>query len=249
MGEPKCATTDHVVLWVRDPISRLCSTWNFKGQWRQASVLKIVRSLELLGKDEAHLDLEAMLAALRARHTDDTSLFEDLYLVLKSVQHATTDTAFYLGDAAEHAERWVDKSSSCQGVLDQLPVWFVGRSEHMTEDWDKLVMKTTDRQRQVDVVMPHTHATPRQGKELSKGSVAVLRKFYAADYACIRTMVDKGWLERAYVDAITRDDKVYSLFCAGSSWVFPLTKSCAVFEFTLLGLSEDALQGEEARDV
>eukprot|EP00961_Rhodomonas_salina_P071104 954796-Rhodomonas_salina.3 len=223
MGGARCAQTGRVLLWVRDPVSRMISTWNFQDAFASPDAVRAARSWNLVRDNETAVDLESMLTRLASKEKaeDPETGFEQLYSVLRCTvdSHALLDLVFYLGDMPEspgsqvhRLEReipktWANKSKGCQAILDQLPVYFVGRTEHEDRDWTTFSHKITGGR--VSYPVPHTHKTNRQQKPLSVASVRYLRRFYSADYACLKSMVDKGWLSTEYWDSITSPDNVY----------------------------------------
>eukprot|EP00286_Rhodomonas_abbreviata_P024959 CAMPEP_0181307066 /NCGR_PEP_ID=MMETSP1101-20121128/10657_1 /TAXON_ID=46948 /ORGANISM="Rhodomonas abbreviata, Strain Caron Lab Isolate" /LENGTH=412 /DNA_ID=CAMNT_0023413209 /DNA_START=350 /DNA_END=1588 /DNA_ORIENTATION=+ len=208
-----CNSTGHVLLWVRDPISRLVSTWNFvknhsSQSFVNASYANVLEAAGKVGVSEI-MDAEDGLNMLvetmaRRKHTG----LEDLFTVLKAVNHATTDIAFYLGNKTNFPTSWADKSANCKEVLDRLPVFFVGREENMVEDWNMFVKKASQGMAQAPQ-LEHVHQTSVNKHQLSNLSVLFLRKFYQADFECINDMVERGWIDRDYYPAITSQNNVY----------------------------------------
>lgn len=95
-----------------------------------------------------------------------------MYERFSGVSHATRDITYYIGNAQQYATTWQERSTSCNDVIDALPIWFVGRIEHMTEDWDAFLDKTIDpRLPREDLKHHHQSRDGFEGKLLSPTSV------------------------------------------------------------------------------
>ena len=193
-----CPATGHVVTWVRDPVSRLVSVWNFADQQ------KADRNEPLLD------DLNAVVEAIADKQVDEETRLSDMFDAFVKVSHATSDMAFFFGNSKVKARTWEQRSTNCEVIAEgSLPLWFVGRTEHFQDDFEALLDKTID-PRLPRISLPHTHSTGRKGKFLSKKSVDLLRRFYRVDYECIRQLVNRGFLGEGYMDGILSETKMYT---------------------------------------
>ena len=193
-----CPATGHVVTWVRDPVSRLISVWNFADQQ------KAERNEPLLD------DLNSVVEAFAEKQVDEETRLSDMFDAFVKVSHATSDMAFFFGNSKVKARTWEQRSTNCEVIAEgSLPLWFVGRTEHFQDDFEALLDKTID-PRLPRISLPHTHSTGRKGKVLSKKSVDLLRKFYKVDYECIQHLIKGGFLSEDYMDDILSETKTYT---------------------------------------
>ena len=193
-----CPATGHVVTWVRDPVSRLISVWNFEDQQ------KAERNEPLLD------DLNSVVEAFADKKVDEETRLSDMFDAFVKVSHATSDMAFFFGNSKVKARTWEQRSTNCEVIAEgSLPLWFVGRTEHFQDDFEALLDKTID-PRLPRISLPHTHSTGRKGKVLSKKSVNLLRRFYKVDYECIQHLIKGGFLGEDYMDDILSENKMYT---------------------------------------
>ena len=193
-----CPATGHVVTWVRDPVSRLISVWNFVDQQ------KAKRGEPLLD------DLNSVVEAFADKQVDEETRLSDMFDEFVKVSHATSDMAFFFGNSKVKARTWEQRSTNCEVIAEgSLPLWFVGRTEHFQDDFEALLDKTIE-PRLPRISLPHTHSTGRKGKVLSKKSVDLLRRFYKVDYECLRHLIKGGFLGEDYMDAILSEAKTYT---------------------------------------
>ena len=191
----QCSILSQMLIWVRDPVSRLISLWDmhWETHWHQK------------------VDLNTLILSMVELEKKNGTGLSRLFKTFNSIPHAVTDIAFYLGDSKiflREDRTLANRSENCQKILLGFSNnTFVGRTEHMLADWDRFMNQTIGVQ--VQLTLPHTHASLNQRKRLSPTSVGFLRLFYHQDYKCIQDMVDFGWLGVDYFDEITRLDKVY----------------------------------------
>jgi hypothetical protein len=198
-GLDACCSTGNVLLWVRDPVSRMISTWNRNQEKKKEKFPSFNQT-----------DLNTMLDS--ARKDNSSSAFEKVHTVLAKVPHATTDNAFYFGDKNTYPELWKERSTNCRTVLDQIQpyIFFVGRTEHYDADWISFTSKLTGAKRDSQALPLHVHASAYGTNILNPENVAFLRHFYKSEYDCIKIMVDKGWLGQEYWNDIISTTKQYS---------------------------------------
>jgi len=84
---------------------------------------------------------------------------------------------------------------------------FVGRAEHMDEDYTRLVETLRARDllaRPVPAAPPRNKAMPAESKNVSLGSCSVynLQQYYMEDYQIIRYLAQEGFLPREYPEQI-----------------------------------------------
>lgn len=222
-----------VILWLRDPISRLTACWNFFlnlhswREWKHAMAAQnqsiytprgtlirrseVVRWLKqaaapigLHDRNQAR-DLNTVLFALQ-QHRNDSLLAAKA--AFRHVDHAMTGINFYVGGLR-----------GLRGIKRNL--LFVGTTETMMQSWEGLVdvlvhtlgwgkalpPNTTT----ASLVLPHTHSSSsgRRQHVLNASSVAFARRMYLDDYKCIDWLVSERFLPFEYLDIVHNDSKVY----------------------------------------
>eukprot|EP00559_Dactyliosolen_fragilissimus_P003416 CAMPEP_0184857370 /NCGR_PEP_ID=MMETSP0580-20130426/2537_1 /TAXON_ID=1118495 /ORGANISM="Dactyliosolen fragilissimus" /LENGTH=362 /DNA_ID=CAMNT_0027352935 /DNA_START=471 /DNA_END=1559 /DNA_ORIENTATION=+ len=222
-----CASTKHVLLWVRDPITRFISTWNFNEHFKNKEVLQLAREMDLIANNSSNannVDLNYVLDKLRNTFSNNTKNgilnekfnseergFDKFYHLFKIVDHATTNTNFELQEAVDdnpsNSRTRASMKGSCEQMVNFLPIWFVGRTEHFDEDWKAFEDKTI--QKEFAIIPKHMHKTPRQGIELKSANLHFLRKFFAKEYECLQYIASKGWLPNDYIHSISNNYTSY----------------------------------------
>lgn len=175
-SEKACAATGRVLLWVRDPVSRLISTWNARRQLTGFSK----RNLRFLAEHglDSNMDLEHIMTALIQ---NNETLVHDYF---DTITHANVDLSFYLGE-------------NCS-ALDRLPMYFAGTLEHMTDDWERFSAQVR-RNGSGPVDLPHSHTTKPIGRSMPARLVEFVRRYYRRDYRCLDRLAQKGYLPWEYV--------------------------------------------------
>ena len=205
-----CSASEHVLLWVRDPVSRLISTWHNLAQkpGRICIIIKEIQErLDVTAHAGSSFDLGTLIRQM-ASHGNE-GLVE---AVMKQIPHARAGADFYL-----HAHR---EGLAQRNTSRQLPVYFVGRSEFMTDDWARFLAAWSSgaglNQGELPS-LPHTHDSNalfehvnHRGKiSLSQESVAWLRQYYAQDIAVVEQLVLSGWLPSEYLSDIKNPNASY----------------------------------------
>lgn len=187
-----CFDLGLTVLWVRDPVSRIVSTWNFHNASTLPATQRAVQALGLsthpnvsIDGKGMDIDLDAYLRAVQA-----TGQPASAQLLFEHIPHATLDISFYLQNCSE-ATRSGTKH------------WFIGRNEFLDSDWlsllrDKLGLTMTD----FHEAGHNHHAIQAAGKQLSPAAVRFVRDFYTRDYQCISELTQKKLLPPRYLEDI-----------------------------------------------
>lgn len=159
------------VLWIRDPVSRLVSTWNAEDDKHGPSRLP---QLFVWAERSGNPSLAAQRASRQA--------FE---IALQGDGNAGGSLAAYVDDI---------------GVLDAMPPLFVGRTEHMVEDWTRLQRTYLPDWRPRAPI--HSHSTKRVGRQVPVQAVLRLKEVFKQDYEVMQMLVDRGELDARYVRAM-----------------------------------------------
>lgn len=95
--------------------------------------------------------------------------------------------------------------------VDDLDFYFVGTTENIKQDVQKLMKKISDENSTPnEYTLYHLNRTKRKNKKLSKKSVNFLKKFYERDYFILNKLHEKGYLTKEYIDRINnRVDFIY----------------------------------------
>eukprot|EP00040_Diaphanoeca_grandis_P019828 m.105016 g.105016 ORF g.105016 m.105016 type:complete len:332 (+) comp27613_c0_seq1:249-1244(+) len=161
------------VLWVRDPVSRIVSIWNNKGKF--TDVDKYGNSFLAWANTDVELS-----------EIESDSSFGHFKAELQR-GHAWTSLDWYVDDL---------------DVLDSLPPLFVGRVEHMAEDWTGFQKRFWPEQVRT-VPLVHEHASEKQGKQLPSRAVDFLKSWFKNDFSVMLGLVKRGLLSPTYVATIT----------------------------------------------
>jgi len=118
---------------------------------------------------------------------------------MNSIHHACDDISYYLGGLDG-----IQKSVS--------QVLFVGRTEHLNDDYKKLTLLLSARNSfsaEPAQELPRVHSNDDidpEFKSLSRCAVQNLHKWYAEDYKIIDFLRAQGLLEKSYVDEVLAMD-------------------------------------------
>jgi len=118
---------------------------------------------------------------------------------MNSISHACDDISYYLGGLDG-----IQKSVS--------QVLFVGRTEHLNDDYKKLTLLLSARNSfsaEPAQELPRVHSNDDidpEFKSLSRCAVQNLHKWYAEDYKIIDFLRAQGLLEKSYVDEVLAMD-------------------------------------------
>ena len=195
-------------IWVRDPVSRLISTWNFhdcaglKKQTECSSMLlskieetAITRQPNIITMGETvHGSVDLDSTIIEIAETNNTAVE---HLFYRCIPHATASISFYIPD--------------CSNLINSTRTdWFIGRNEALYDDWDMLLRE------KIGLVMRHFHKPGHKhrtlttaGKRLSLRAILRIRSYFTNDYQCIRQLTEQGLLTPAYLADITSISKDY----------------------------------------
>jgi hypothetical protein len=202
-SQERCVSTGNMLVWLRDPVSRFVSLWNF---WADPTLSDFWTDPPRI------LDVRAFIithSLNRSELADDTSFLQQLdldpFLVDLFTMHNGTVHAQFL-DKVNHANAPLSYYfPDCDvRTLRSMPIEFVGTQESMQHDFDNFTKKYN-----CGIELPHTHATHQRTRSLSRLAVTMLRKYYAKDYFCIANFVDQQWVSPEYMLNITSDSKTY----------------------------------------
>jgi len=221
-----------IIMWVRDPVSRLVSTWaNLIVWWRSnvgipcpalrvqsMFVHPVAETLQLKNSTQSSLspdvwnqltDLDWVLRRLSEEET--STLAEKVASVLGLVPHAFLGASFYVGGL-----------SGLEALSTN--IMFVGTTETAQADMDELKrllvrmvgLSSVPPALQGTYHLAHTRGTDsgRTKLTLSRDAVAFARLLYADDYRVIEWLSQHGLLYyggdgATYPAAITSEDKLY----------------------------------------
>jgi len=216
-----CLSRPKIVLWVRDPMERLMASWRnelqkFYGMHIKEFMLRYPdlfpgappasRVNESAAWPAEMLDLNYVARVVqgrgRGRITD-----EDF---LSSFKHGTMGLSWYVGLNAIDLE----------GVPNQNI--FVGRVEHMEEDWERFLklLKVPMREdtRLGQGQEGHIeHETQKQEMPLSNDAASLLRRVAKPEYAAIEKLVSRGLLNKDYLTEVRKTKYVMRKAGDGSS--------------------------------
>jgi len=195
-----CNATGHVVMWVRDPVSRLISIWNADSSQSLAgkgeAVLNAASELGLpIGEDEdgaPFVDLGEALDHL-ASHEHPLRATRQFISVDGHLQH---DTNWFMGAEDEH------DVSTCKALASSVNFACVGRTERFADDWVRCTSSGLGLPKEWSTRQPkHTHRFGVAGKHLSSAAVELVRDVFANELECMRALhrhgriPNDGWLE------------------------------------------------------
>lgn len=195
-----CQATGHVVMWVRDPVSRLISIWNADSSLSLAgtgeAVLSVASELGLpIGEDEDGarvVDLGEALDHLASRDDPLTAL-RKLIAVDGHLEH---DTNWFMGAEGK------DDVSTCKALAATVNFACVGRTERFADDWVRCASSGLGLAKGWSTQQPeHTHHYDAAGKHLTSAAVRLVRDAFANELECLRALhahghiPDDGWLE------------------------------------------------------
>jgi len=194
-----CNATGHVVMWVRDPVSRLISVWNADSSNSLAgkgeAVLNMASELGLpIGEDEDGariVDLGEALDHLASR--DDPVTAMRRFIAVDG--HLDHDTNWFMGAEDE------DDVSTCKAMAATVNFACVGRTDRFADDWVRCASSGLGLAKSWSTQPPtHTHHYDVAGKQLSPAAVRLVRDAFANDLECLRALhahghiPDDGWL-------------------------------------------------------
>ena len=226
-----CVGTGRVVMWVRDPVARFLSTWHasicFEAACsnRRAAVWETAVAMGLVpSKDAASgmLDLNLVLDEL-ARRDGARLPGNATFTFLLAVEHGVSGVAAYLPNCSV-------------AFLRRHPLHFVGRTEHMTEDWQQLFGGGS----LVPMTQEHHFVQEYPTKQLSGASLAWLRAFYDDDYLCMQNLHEVGLLSEQYVHEEVSARRQYDFWPALTVASFQRWKQGATQE-TTSGATQDVM--------
>ncbi|EOD34094.1 hypothetical protein EMIHUDRAFT_252938 [Emiliania huxleyi CCMP1516] len=195
-----------VVLWVRDPITRVISSWNFLRTKPRADAWGDQMQAEAREWDYMRNYMQHTL-----KMNMSTSFHGSGFAEAVAAAHAAGGLAeliMNLGHARATLARYLFEGDGSMASASRIA--FVGRVEAFGEDWARLVDLlglTKQYQGRPSLKPPQTHSTARGGSLLSGTSVLALRKALSLSYASIWWLQSNGLLPVGYYETITsRED-------------------------------------------
>ena len=195
-----------VVLWVRDPITRVISSWNFLRTKPRADAWGDQMQAEASEWDYMRNYMQHTL-----KMNMSTSFHGSGFAEAVAAAHAVGGLAeliMNLGHARDTLARYLFEGDGSMASASRIA--FVGRLEAFGEDWARLVDLlglTKQYQGRPSLKPPQTHSTARGGSLLSGTSVLALRKALSLSYASIWWLQSNGLLPVGYYETITsRED-------------------------------------------
>lgn len=194
-----CVDTGRVVTWVRDPISRFLSTWHagicFESDCndRRSALWEALVAMRLVDSNSGArlLDLNLVIDEL-ARRDGGEQPGQATLSFLRAIEHGVTGLASYLPDCS------VD-------FLKRHPMRFVGRTEHMQEDWLKLFNGNQSAAPTLGQERHYAEGYP--SRTLSQSSRDWLRTFYRDDFLCMGNLGEAGMLDKSYIEKVRNEEK------------------------------------------
>ena len=203
-----CFNLGLTIIWVRDPVSRLISTWNFYDcaglkkkttcssmllcTIKEAAITRQPNNI-IVGKTvNGSVDLDSTIIEIA-----ETNNTEVEHLFYRRIPHATASISFYVPD--------------CSNLINSTRTdWFIGRNEALYDDWDVLLRE------KMGLVMRHFHKPGHKhrtlttaGKRLSLRAILRIRSYFTKDYQCIHQLTEQGLLTPAYLADILSISKDY----------------------------------------
>lgn len=228
-----CVDTGRVVTWVRDPISRFLSTWHagicFESDCddRRLALWEALVAMRLVDSNSGArlLDLNLVIDEL-ARRDGGEQPGQATLSFLRAIEHGVTGVLIALPllsqTQAEHsrphglpkgliqcAPRRTGLASylpDCSvDFLKRHPMRFVGRTEHMQEDWLKLFNGNQSAAPTLGQERHYAEGYP--SRTLSQSSRDWLRTFYRDDFLCMGNLGETGMLDKSYIEKVRNEEK------------------------------------------
>ena len=213
-----CVNTGQVVTWVRDPVSRFLSSWHsavcFESEcdqartslWEAAAAMQLVTS----STTATTLDLNMLLDELARRDGGEVP-GQATFAFLRAIDDGITGLAAYLPDCSI-------------SFLRRHPLRFVGRAEHMEQDWLALFRKANTTAAP-QLAQERMFVDPHPRRTLSRDSVNWLRTFYRDDYVCMKNLGEAELVPKDYVQEVSNSTVEYKYWGALSKKCFDLWRS------------------------
>lgn len=197
---PTCELKDtydkKILLFIRDPVSRFISCFNYIKHSLNHPVKKHYMKTHGILYENKYPDLNDIL--LKPRTTKIKNIFD----FTKKLNHLNTSISDYLTDYSNDQEDYLNKIN--HNIL------FCGRFEYLQEDFEKMILlieKSTGNIRPDKAALQFLHKSKKDGKFLTKKSIELIRNYYSNDYNYIQKLIDLGHLDKNYITEILNTEK------------------------------------------